>query len=69
MPDKIAFSINETARRIGSSRSSVYRLIGEGRLKAHKLMGRTIIYAADIDDLMASLPAAAIAPPKNLAAA
>ena len=33
------FTVNETARRLGLSRRSVYRLIADGRLKAVRLDG------------------------------
>lgn len=38
-PDICVFTVNETARRLGLSRRSVYRLIADGRLKAVRLDG------------------------------
>jgi excisionase family DNA binding protein len=46
------YSIVETARRLSVSRSHVYRLISEGRLRRVKLGARSIVPASEIDRLM-----------------
>lgn len=44
-------SIKEAAVLIGVSERTLYRLMKNGSLKAHKLGGRTIIRRADVDQL------------------
>jgi len=43
LAEKLAYSIPETAQLSGSSRSSIYIEIKEGRLKASKIGRRTVI--------------------------
>lgn len=50
--DKLAYSINETARALSMGRTSIYQLIGEGRLEAFKLGRRTLIKASSIKRLV-----------------
>jgi excisionase family DNA binding protein len=45
-------SIREAAKRAGVSRSSIYRLIAQGRVKPVKVLGRTIITDDQIDALL-----------------
>ena len=56
----IALTIQDAARLIGTSRSGIYRLANEGTLTPRKLGGRTVILRADLDRLVADLPAAPI---------
>lgn len=42
--EPICVSINEAARLLGVSRSSVYRLIGDGVLPTRKVRSRTLIW-------------------------
>ena len=56
----IALTIQDAARLIGTSRSGIYRLANEGALQPRKLGGRTVILRADLDRLVADLPAAPI---------
>ncbi len=46
--DTVSASINETAKALGIGRTSVYRLIQEGRLETFKLGRRTLVKAASI---------------------
>lgn len=46
--ETLATSINEAAKVLGIGRTSVYRLIGEGRLETIKLGRRTLIKAESI---------------------
>jgi excisionase family DNA binding protein len=50
MPQKHAYSIKEVHDLVGTSRSMVYREIGEGKLRAVKRGHRTLILAADLQD-------------------
>jgi excisionase family DNA binding protein len=48
-----AYTINDSAKILSISRSTVYKLVNLGSLKAIKLCGRTLITRASIDDLLA----------------
>lgn len=50
--EKLAYSINETARLLSLGRTSVYAMIGDGRLDAFKLGRRTLVKAASIRRLV-----------------
>lgn len=52
-PPKLAFTIAEACQSIGISRSKLYELIGEGRLRTQKIGSRTIIPAGSLHDLIA----------------
>jgi excisionase family DNA binding protein len=45
-------SINDACRALGIGRTAIYRLIGEGRVKAVKLAGRTLIAVSELDRLV-----------------
>lgn len=51
--DQLAYSINETARLLSLGRTSIYAMIGDGRLDAFKLGRRTLIRAESIKRLVA----------------
>lgn len=51
--EQLAYSINETAKALSLGRTSIYALIGEGRLEAFKLGRRTLIRAESIRRLVA----------------
>lgn len=51
--EKLAYSINETARALSMGRTSIYAMIADGRLKAFKLGRRTLITAESIHRLVA----------------
>ena len=50
--DQLAYSINETAKALSLGRTSIYALIGDGRLDAFKLGRRTLVKAASIRRLI-----------------
>ena len=50
--EKLAYSINETARALSLGRTSIYSMIADGRLEAFKLGRRTLIKAASIRRLI-----------------
>ena len=51
-----ARSIPDFAKHHGISRAFCYNLIGQGRIVARKLGGRTIIYDADNEGFRENLP-------------
>lgn len=61
---KPLLTVAEATEIIGS-RTTVYALIGEKKLRAVKLGSRTRIDAASLSDFLASLPEAEIAPPRS----
>ncbi len=50
--EKLAYSINETARALSMGRTSIYAMIADGRLEAFKLGRRTLIKAESIQRLV-----------------
>ena len=50
--EKLAYSINETARALSMGRTSIYAMIADGRLEAFKLGRRTLIKAESIRRLV-----------------
>jgi excisionase family DNA binding protein len=50
--EKLAYSINETARALSLGRTSIYAMIADNRLEAFKLGRRTLIKAASIRRLI-----------------
>ena len=52
MPEKRGFSVRETRHTTGLSRASIYRLIGAGKLRSTKILGRRIILAEAVDELL-----------------
>ena len=58
-----AYTVERACRRLGDiGRTTVYGLIAAGKLEAVKLGSRTLITAASIDALLASLPRVAKGP-------
>ena len=55
--EKIAYSINETARRASVGRDAIYAAINRGELRAAKLGKRSLVLDADLRAYLASLPA------------
>ena len=53
-PGKLAYRIDEAAQASGIGRTSLYELIGSGRLKAFKAAGRRLIMRADLEAFLAS---------------
>ena len=52
--DKLAYSINETARLLSLGRTSIYAMIADGRLEAFKLGRRTLVRADSIRRLVSA---------------
>lgn len=52
--DRLAYSINDTARTLSLGRTSIYAMIADGRLEAFKLGRRTLIRAESIQRLVAA---------------
>ena len=50
--ERLAYSINETARALSLGRTSIYALIGEGKLETFKLGRRTLVKAESIKRLV-----------------
>ena len=50
--DRLAYSINDTARLLSLGRTSVYAMIADQRLDAFKLGRRTLIRAESIKRLI-----------------
>jgi excisionase family DNA binding protein len=44
----VAYRIDDAARALGLSRSSIYEMVSHGRLTAVKIAGRTLIPATEI---------------------
>jgi hypothetical protein len=59
---KLGFSIKETARASGLSRSLLYLAIAEGKLPARKCRGRTVILREDLRRFLANLPTLKVTP-------
>jgi excisionase family DNA binding protein len=53
---KLAYSIKEVRELVGTSRSMIYREIGEGKLRAVKRGRRTLILATDLQDWIGGWP-------------
>jgi excisionase family DNA binding protein len=56
----LAFSVRDACAAIGIGRTKLYALIGDGKLEARALGGRTVIPAASLEQLIANLPPAPI---------
>jgi excisionase family DNA binding protein len=52
--DKLAYSINETAKALSLGRTSIYALIAEGRLETFKLGSRRLVTAESVRRLVAA---------------
>ena len=50
--ERLAFSINETARALSLGRTSIYTMIADGRLEAFKLGRRTLVKAESVRRLV-----------------
>lgn len=52
--EPLAFSINDTAKALSLGRTSIYAMIGDGRLEAFKLGRRRLVKAESVRRLIAS---------------
>jgi excisionase family DNA binding protein len=50
--ERLAYSINDTAKALSLGRTSIYAMIADGRLEAFKLGRRTLIKAESIRRLL-----------------
>jgi excisionase family DNA binding protein len=51
-PTRRGYSVDETADITNLSRPTVYRLLGMGKLRSTKILGRRIIHAESVDELL-----------------
>jgi excisionase family DNA binding protein len=51
---KLAYSIHEACEASSLGRTTIYALIGQGRLQAVRVGGRTVIPAESLSNLLAS---------------
>ncbi len=63
----LAFTIEGTTQATGLPRTTIYELLGQGKLQARKAGRRTLILAESVQAYLESLPAATIAAPKRAA--
>jgi len=54
----LAYSPGEAARAAGLGRTTIYKLIAEGRLRSRKIGSRTVIPADDVRSLIVGQEAA-----------
>jgi excisionase family DNA binding protein len=54
--DKLAYTVAEAVRVSNVGRTTLYELIRDGRLEARKLGAKTLIPAASLRALLATLP-------------
>ena len=64
-PKPRAMPVNEALRYSGLSRSSFYRLAGEGKIGLVKMNRSTLAITASLDALIDGLPRASIRPPRG----
>lgn len=50
--DRKAYKVNEVALALGLSRTTIYKLIGDGELRRIKLGATTLIAADSVDALL-----------------
>jgi excisionase family DNA binding protein len=53
---RIAVPINKAAELAGLSRSTIYRLFNQRRLTPRKAGNRTLIFVAELEEYLRSLP-------------
>ncbi|EJL35552.1 hypothetical protein PMI01_01288 [Caulobacter sp. AP07] len=56
MSDKLAYTINEAVEATGLSRDTLYRRHHDGQITMRKVVGRTLILAADLQRLLEASP-------------
>jgi excisionase family DNA binding protein len=62
--NKLAYRIDEAGEVSGLGRSSIYELIGDGRLSSVKVGGRRLILHEDLEALLKSSKTPSVAQPK-----
>jgi hypothetical protein len=61
----ILVSVPQASQMLGRGISTIYDLIGGGKIRAVKSDGRTLVVVASLHEYANSLPAAQIAPPRQ----
>jgi excisionase family DNA binding protein len=61
----ILVSVPQASQMLGRGVSTIYDLIGGGKIRAVKSDGRTLVVVASLHEYANSLPAAQIAPPRQ----
>ena len=56
MEKKLSYSIPEVSRETGLGKTTVYKAISDGHLRAKKFGNRTLILSIDLDQFLNSLP-------------
>lgn len=56
--DSLAYSIIDAAKVLNLSKTTVYKLLNEGKLVARRYGGRSLIARADLEVFLQSLPLA-----------
>jgi excisionase family DNA binding protein len=62
---KLAYTVEEAARALGTGRTKVFEAIADGRLRAVKFGRRTLVLVEDAKAFLASLPQAPGGPTRN----
>lgn len=52
--ERLAYRVDETAKKLGICKSTVFNRINDGTLKSFKLGNATLIPASEIDRLLSS---------------
>jgi hypothetical protein len=61
----ILCSIPQASAMIGRGIGAIYGLIGDGKIRAVKSSGRTLVFVDSLHEYAASLPPAKVAPPRK----
>jgi excisionase family DNA binding protein len=61
----ILVSIPQASQMLGRGASTIYDLIGAGKIRAVKSDGRTLVIVQSLHEYANSLPAAKVAPPRK----
>jgi excisionase family DNA binding protein len=52
--DKLSYSVNESARILGVSRSQVYAKIADGTLPSRRVLGKVVLLRDDLERIVAN---------------
>jgi excisionase family DNA binding protein len=61
----ILVSVPQASQMLGRGVSTIYELIGSGKIRAVKSDARTLIVVESLHEYAASLPPAKVRPPRN----
>lgn len=64
-PRKLLYTCRQTMETLGVGRTTLYRLVSTGRLRARKLGKSLMIEGESLDEFVKNLPQAKLKPPKN----